>query len=210
MRKLDELLHAFPREATFHPINERSEHAWFPGNEACSLMLQCRYIWDDIEAVGRLRNSTKEDYSRKLLLKYLIIELRSLIEVIDRLRTHVMKAPTFDPARESLWRGLTIAEHQRARELFKEYSSAKLAVENDVISIRDNIGAHRGNVNWSQVASFWDKVSVETVKPLLDAIPRIFEFVKELNIYEWNRYHLDGAIEIIGGCIYQEDAARSQ
>lgn len=205
MRDLDEVLRGIPKESTtFHPVHERSENAWFPGNEAASLLLQCRYIWDDIESLVGIRRGAKEAHPRKLLLKYLIIETRSLIEVLDRLQAHVMKADVFDPAKGSAYRGLTHAEHAKARELFKAYSRAKQETERLVIEIRDNIGAHRGNIDWQQVMNFWDHVSIETVKPVLDVVPQVFEHVKDLNIYEWNRYLLDGAIEFIGPRIYAE------
>ena len=205
MRDLDEILRVIPKKpTTFHPVHERSENAWFPGNEAASLLLQCKHIWEDIDSLAKIRSATRNEYSRKLLVKYLIIELRSLMEVFDRLQGYVMKAEVFDPAVKCAYRGLTQSEHAKAKELFKEYSLAKRTTERLIIEIRDNIGAHRGNVNWQQIMQFWDKVSIETIKPVLDVIPRIFEHVRELNIYEWNRYLLDGAIEIIGSRIYPE------
>ena len=151
-----------------------------------------------------MRVATEGVYARKLMIKYLIIEIRSLIEIIDRLRAQVMKAPVFNPTKESVWRGITEAEHQRSRELFKEYSSVKLSVEGSIIQIRDNIGAHRGNVDWQQVMRFWDEISMETVSPLLEVVPRVFEHVKELDIYEWNRTPVDGVIEFIGGTLRPE------
>jgi hypothetical protein len=205
MRDLDELLRCTSKNPpTFHPAHERSESAWFPGNEAASLLLQCRYIWDDIESLAEIRGNIKDAHTRKLLVKYLIIEIRSLIEVLDRLQAHVMKADVFNPETESAYRGLTYAEHAKAKELFKAYSRAKQETERLIIEVRDNIGAHRGNINWQQVMKFWDQVSIETVSPVLKVVPDVFETIKEFNIYEWNRYLPDGAIEFVGSRIYSE------
>lgn len=205
MQALDEIIFAsLSEQKTFHPAHERSEFAWFPGNEAASLLLQCRYVWDDIEALARVHRSNREVYARKLLVKYLIVEIRSLMEVFDRLRAYVMQAEVFGRAEESVWRGLTPAEYEVARELFKDYSVAKQSVEKIIIGIRNNIGAHRGNIDWQQVMLFWDQVSVDAVQPILDVVPRVFDHLKELDIYEWNRRLPDGSIEILGPRIFPE------
>ena len=210
MKALDDLLAASQEESdVFHPVRSTAPDVWFPGNEPASLAVQCSHIWDDILCLIQIRSNTKDDYGRQLLLKHVIIEVRSLVEVFDRLQAFVMKAEVQVPEASNPWRGLTVIERERAKALYKTYSQAKALCERSIISIRDNIGAHRSNVDWEQVKLFWSKVSVETVAPLLEVIPRVFEFVKELNIYEWNRTFLDGTITLLGSKIHPESLHRA-
>jgi hypothetical protein len=96
-------------------------------------------------------------------------------------------------------------ESRHAKELYKTYTTAKAATELSIIQVRNNIGAHRGNVNWQEVMRFWDEISMTTIQPLLDSIPSVFEYIKELNIYEWNRIPRDGTIETLGTVLYPDD-----
>lgn len=205
MDELDEILGAERKElTTFHPVNERSPGAWFPGNEAASLVIQIGHIWEDLLALIELRANAADDYSKRLLLKYGIVEVRSLIEVFDRLQSIVMKANTFDPRERQGWREITAEEKEKAKELFKAYSEAKKGTSQKVIDIRNTIGAHRGCLDWQQVMAFWDSVTPDLINPLLATIPPAFDFVKELDLFEWNRVPTEGSIEVIGGMLRPE------
>lgn len=201
---LDELLAISATPEVFHPIRESPPDAWFPGNEAASLAVQCSHIWEDILCLTKIRAATADKYARQLLLKHLVVELRSLLEVFDRLQSHVMRAEVYEPGASNPWRGLTLEEHARARALYKEYAGAKRQTERAIIDIRDNIGAHRGNLDWQQVRRFWSLVTVETIAPVLDVVPRVFDLVKDLNIYEWNRRFPDGSTAVLGSRIHPE------
>ncbi|GEM_PF-2112600 len=207
MDALDEILDAQTPSGVFHPVHLRNPEAWFPGNEAASLLLQSQYIWEDILHLADMHRKTHDGYRKKLILKYVFIELRSLLEVFDTLQGNVMKATVFDPADRANrpYRGVTQAENQHAKELYKAYTTAKAATEQAIIQVRNNIGAHRGNVNWQEVMHFWDAISMTTIQPLLDSIPPVFEYIKELNIYEWNRIPREGTIEILGTVLYADD-----
>ncbi|MFZ5534307.1 MAG: hypothetical protein ACOY5H_12485 [Pseudomonadota bacterium] len=206
MEILDEILEDSQNTApTFHPIHERSNRAWYPGNEAASLLIMIATIWEDIETLAKTRAAMPDDHTRKLLMKYVIMELRSLMEVLDRLIGHVMKAEVSSRDTSPPYRGLTQSEHVSTKRVFKEYSSAKKATETKIIHIRNNIAAHRGNIEWPQVMRFWDAVSIETIEPVLNVVPKLFEHVKELDIYEWNRQPADGVIEILGPRIFPKN-----
>ena len=207
MDALDEILDAQTHPGVFHPVHLRDPEAWFPGNEAASLLLQSQYIWEDINHLADMHRKTQDGYRKKLILKYVFIELRSLIEVFDTLQGKVMKAEVFDPADRASrpYRGVTLVESRHAKELYKTYTTAKAVTELSIIQVRNNIGAHRGNVNWQEVMRFWDEISMTTIQPLLDSIPSVFEYIKELNIYEWNRIPRDGTIETLGTVLYPDD-----
>lgn len=207
MDALDAILDAQTHPGVFHPVYLRDPEAWFPSNEAASLLLQSQYIWEDIHHLADMRRKAEDEYRKKLILKYVFIELRSLIEVFDTLQGKVMKAEVFDPADRANrpYRGVTHAESRRAKELYRTYTAAKAATELRIIQVRNNIGAHRGNVNWQEVMRFWDAISMTTIQPLLDSIPPVFDHIKELNIYEWNRIPHEGTIQTLGTVLYPDD-----
>jgi hypothetical protein len=207
MDALDEILGTKAIADVFHPVHQRDPCAWYPGNETASLLLQSQHVWEDILHLAGLIQATSDDYRKKLMLKYVFVELRSFLQVFDRLQSKVMQAIVFDPLdRENRpHRGITHEEFDQARNLYKPYAAAKTATERDIIQIRNNIGAHRGNLNWQEVMHFWDEISPETIRLLLDTIPPVFAHIKELNIYEWNRSPRDGTIEILGAVLYPDD-----
>jgi len=183
---------------TFHPVDGRAGLVWFPGNLAAGLAVQTTHIWGDIVHLIKIRRPQRDEYRRKLLLKYIVIELRSLIEVMDRLQGEVMKAAVIEPGKERPWRGLTLIESEEAKRLFKEYSIAKKSAQPLLLEIRHNIGAHRENLDWQQTIKLWDSMSESLIRPLIDVLPRVFAHVKELDLFEWNRSHEDGSFEVLG------------
>lgn len=197
--------------STFHPIWERDQEVWFPGDEGASLLIAGQHTWEDIERLLALRSRSKDDYDRKLLLKYVVVELRSLIQVMDALHSKVMSADTYETGQTPLYRGISSQERSAAHSLWAEYSKAKKAVEDDLIALRNRIGAHRDVSDWHLVMSLWDKLDAALISKLLKAIPPAFNHAKDLNIYEWNRTPESGVIEILGGpvgpWIFDEDVS---
>jgi hypothetical protein len=206
MKELDKLLEESMKNAppTFHPVHVRDESAWFPGNEASSLLIQLSYIWEDIGCLSKLHKIAGDAYSKKLMLKYVLVELRSFLKLFDRLQSIVMKTPIFDPKEKHGYREITKEEREKARILFDEYSTAKSSVEIKIISIRNNIGAHRENLDWQEVMKLWDILDPSLIKDLLRVIPEFFAYIKELDVYDWNRSTGDGGIEIMGPHIRPE------
>jgi hypothetical protein len=193
--ELDEIIEA-GRSAppTFHPVHERDTSAWFPGNEAASLLLQVQHIWEDLLHLSDIRIETSGDYRKKLLLKYVVIEVRSIIQLIDRLQSLVMKTPTFNPREKQGWREITEEEREESKLLFAIYNAEKHSVSKKIRNVRNEICAHRGNLNWQEVMSFWDAITPELVNPLLATVPALFNHLKELDLYDWNRSYEDGSI----------------
>lgn len=202
-------------DSVFHPVWQRNSAAWFPGDEKTSALIAGEHIWDDILRLGKVRDQCKDDYDRKLLLKYICIELRSLVEVMDKLQAAVMSAEVYEVGTKPLWRGITTEDREIAKELWKSYSTAKKKVENDLANIRNRIAAHRdfsyeskkieGVTGWNLVILLWDRLEINLFQDLMNSIPPAFNHAKDLNIYEWNRIPEDGTIEILGGPISQWD-----
>ena len=205
MQEIDDIIKAERVEPkTFHPVKERSGDAWFPRNEAASLVIQIRHIWDDLTELKCLYENAETEYTKKLLLKYVVVELRSLIEVFDRLKIFVFEAPIFDPVERQGWREITQEEYDTAKILLKKYSEAKSETSNSIICIRNQIGAHRGNLDWKQVMAFWDAITPDVVNPLLNTIPPAFDHIKSLDLFEWNRVNNGGDTEFVSAQLRPE------
>lgn len=183
----------------FHPVHDRSEIAWFPGDNSTSLLIAIPHVWDDIRRLSRLITQVQDSYDRKLLFKYVIVEVRSLIELVDGLHAKVMSAETYDEGQEPLYRGISSTERAIAKEHWAKYSGAKKAAEDEIIAVRNKIGAHRDSTDWQIVMALWDKLDGKLISALLDTIPAAFNHAKDLNIFEWNRRPEPGVIEILGG-----------
>jgi hypothetical protein len=67
-----------------------------------------------------------------------------------------------------------------------------------VSEIRHKIGAHRDLLVWERVSQLWDSLEPQRFYDLLNTIPPIYDFAKELDLYEWARKTDTGAIEIFG------------
>lgn len=211
MQEIDDILSLERNEPkTFHPVKERGGSAWFPGNEAASLLVQIRHIWDDLSELHKLHKTIESSHTKKLILKYVVIETRSLVDAFDRLQAITLKAPIFDPYKKQGWRELTKDEHEKARQLLKTYSKAKSQTINSIIQIRNEIGAHRGNLDWQKVMEFWDKITPDVVNPILSSIPAAFDYIKSLDLYEWNLVHENGAHEFISFQLRAEYLADSE
>lgn len=183
----------------FHPVHERGGGAWFPGDEGASLLVSALHVWEDIERLSTLRDDVHEPYDKKLLLKYLCIEVRSLIELMDRLRAKVMSADTYESGQKPIYRGISSAERAAATEYWRNYSDASKAVKGDLIAVRNRIAAHRDMSDWQVVMALWDKLDGKLISGLLETIPAGLNHVKDLNIFEWNRQPEPGVVEFIGG-----------
>ncbi|MGG6463222.1 hypothetical protein [Solilutibacter silvestris] len=182
---------------TYHPVTARDETKWFPGNEAASLLLQSQHIWEDLLILASIHRNTTDNYAKKLILKYVFMETKSLIEVFDKLCAIVAKTSIFDPYERHGHREITAQEKEQAFYLNKEFYRARNKTEKAITEIRDNISAHRGNLKWHEVQKFWDQVSPETLQPIFDAFPPAFDHLKDLDLYEWNRRTEDGCMEFI-------------
>jgi hypothetical protein len=180
----------------FHLVHERDEGAWFPSNDAASIASIISHAWEDIQCLFEIRRKSNNDYENRLLFKYIVIELRSVIEQLEKLQSiifHLIKGSPKDKMPDGY---ISEEEAEEIKALFKEYHSVKKVLEKDIINIRNSIGAHRGNHPWTNIMELWDKLEPEIFKPLFSLIPPLFDCIVKLDIYNWSRIPKDGAIEI--------------
>ena len=180
----------------FHPIHERDEGAWFPGNEAASVASIISHTWEDIQCLFEIRKKCNNNYENKLLFKYIVIELRSIIKQLENLQSIIFKLISSIQDKDSTHGYISKDEASNIKSLFKEYHDVKKLFDKDVIEIRNNIGAHRGDEPWNYIMDLWDKLEPETFKPLFIVIPKLFDSIVKLDIYDWTRTPKKGSIEI--------------
>lgn len=178
----------------FHPIDERSSKAWFPSNEAASLVVIIAHAWEDLALLENVRCKSTQDLERRLLFKYAPIELRSIVEQLERLQSIVFLVIA-NRAEGRMGGRISKHEESELRVMFREYHSIKRLVENDLLAIRNKIGAHRGAHPW-EISGLWDALKPDSFRPLLRIIPNLFEVIRKLDIYDWTRIPEKVTIEI--------------
>ncbi len=180
----------------FHPVRKRHDGAWFPSNEAGSIASILSHTWEDMQCLFKIRRKRKSDYEKKLLFKYIIIELRSVIEQLEKMQSIIFAITKGGSKGKTPSVHILETEAEELNVLFKKYHSTKKSIEKDIIDIRNNIGAHRGNQPWKNIMELWDKLEPKTFEPFFIIIPELFELIIKLDIYDWTRIPEEGAIEI--------------
>jgi len=178
----------------FHPIHERSERAWCPSNETACVLALIGHTWEDLLIIGDIRAKTDADRERRLLFKYALIELHSILEQFERLQSLIFE--TIRTRQDANCCYISEREILELKTLFKQYHLEKRLVERDLIAIRNKIGAHRGYHAWNEIIGLWDKIEPEPFRPLLVVIPKLFECVRKLDIYDWMFIPEEGSVQI--------------
>jgi hypothetical protein len=168
----------------FHPIHRREDGVWYPGNEAASLLIHISHVWEDILMLREMMDKSTNRTEKRLLFKYVLIELNSILQPIEKLQAIIMTAP------------ISEQEIETAKRLFKAHDVAKKKVRSLLRDIRNEIGAHRGLQLWERVIQLWDSIEPQRFNDLLASIPPLFNFAKELDLYDWVRKADSGALEI--------------
>lgn len=180
----------------FHPVYERDKGAWFPSNEAASIASIISHTWEDIHCLSKIRKNSKTDYEKKLLFKYIVIELRSVIEQLEKLQNIIFLLIKGGHNEKDPNGYISPEEAENLKLLFKKYHSAKKNFEKDIKDIRNTIGAHRENQPWSNIMELWDKLDPAIFKEVFVVVPELFGCIVKLDIYDWTRIPEDGLIEI--------------
>jgi len=181
---------------TFHPVKESRPDSWFPGNEAAQILVQADHVWEDIGVICKIYHLQNDQYSRKLLMKYVVIEICSIIDLIDALQMATFKAPISSVTHLS--RSLLPNERASAEEIFKAYGRMKKDHQSQITRFRNEFGAHRKNKDWKTEKTSWESLTPIMLDPILKVIHQTIQFARRLDLYEWNRSHEDGSFEILG------------
>ena len=183
----------------FSPVKEVDPGAWRPANRAAELVVRILHTGEDFERLSKIRSGTDDPYDQKLLLKFLVIEMISLVEQFDELRTIAMRAQVGDPG-ERAWFGVTKEEHATAKSAFSAYQIQKKKVEKTLRAVRNGIAAHRES-SWNAWIQHWTELEPALLLPLYETIRVAFEFVRQLDLYSWAREPEAGVIHLTGAML---------
>jgi hypothetical protein len=182
------------RAKMFHPVHSRDQDAWYPSNEAATTASLISNTWEDILCLETLRGKVKDDYTNRLLFKYMLVELKSFFDRMDQLQPIVFKYLTSGST--SSIEDVATGNAGKIRDLYKQYHSLRGALEKELSEVRNEIGAHRSFLQLSEVTKLWDKLNPEKYLNLFKIVPELFDYLVKLDIYDWTRIPDPGVIEI--------------
>lgn len=167
----------------FNPISARGEDYYHPSNEAARLLVQVQHIYEDIEGYFSILSKMSDSHERLLIGKSIITEcvsldkaLRQLVNVILREQSGYEISNGDSLTIRSLWRTYK-AESKKSMTVFKD--------------VRNKIAAHREMLPLAAISGIVDKVDFRAILHFLSPVPPLFNFIKELNVYEWTKVELD-------------------
>lgn len=186
-----------PGEEIYSPLSQRNPLAWYPHNDGADILVRIRHIWFDMLALQSIIQSRQKAEERHLLLKYFVIELRSLFQAMDDLARFVNTSPN----RQGCSSGHSTypQEKAEANQLFKVYGAAVKKVEKDVLAIRNKIGAHRDALEWPEMVALYDKLMQggAVYKEVTDSIPPIIAYVAALDLFAFSRSTKSDTVEVM-------------
>jgi hypothetical protein len=185
----------------FDPLDPTDDEVWFPGTAVTSQAVNCQHIWEDISCLLELRTASTNVHARKLLLKYVVMDVYSMFPALDVLHATIMEAETYTPPEQQPFRGISIGEKETAKKLWSAYSKARKAAEKPLRTIRNKIAAHRDVSDWQIWKQHWEQLKPDLVNDLLANIPPVVNHAKDLNIFDWNISHDDGTMTFLSGPI---------
>jgi len=166
-------------EPIYDPFSERGPTFYHPANEAAMHLIAIRLIYRDIEKLASFYIGSSDTYTKKLMAKYIIIEIISVDSHIVGLANKIISGQTGYEIEPNL---LT-----RAKELYKEYKDTRKKKWFDLKDIRNRLGAHREQLDLLTISKLWDKIDIKVIRQIVSSIPPLFNFLKGLNVYYWSK-----------------------
>ncbi len=161
----------------FDPFKLQGEDFYRPGNEPAACLMQIQYIYEDIAKLFEILARLQEEYERKLLSKYIIMELISMDRFIQRLADLIISGHLDFPAEPE--------EVERVKQLYKAYKRARKQHWKGFGKVRDKIAAHRDPLDLITIAKIWDSIDLRDILSILKSVPPFFNYVKGLNVFTW-------------------------
>lgn len=161
----------------YDPFNNGKDDHFLPANTEAKKIIHLSHITQDIHVLLSIIGKLKKPYERKLLEKYMIIEWISLDEHLLSLAKLILGNRTEFSATDD--------EINEVRKLYNNYKQARKPHYDLMKRIRDKLGAHREQLQVSDVSSLWGAVTSENLIDVLNSAAHFFNFVKDLNIYRW-------------------------
>ena len=173
------------RIPAFHPVEQKDGSAWCPANEEANLLVATHHALQD---TGRLLQMTSglAEGDVKLLTKHIAVELHSLIHVLGRLADKAVIS-----SKSAASKGDEITLSMKAK-----YDAERKAVESEVYTVRNSVGAHRGDTDWRRIVALYDSLDPGRFLPVYGAACTLFDHLKDLPLYAWLR-HENGRMSLL-------------
>jgi len=166
-------------EPIYDPFGERGPTFYHPANEAAMHLIAIQLIYRDIEKLASLYRGSTDTYTKKLIVKYIIIEIISVNNHIVGLANKIISGQTGYEIEPNL---LTTA-----KGLYKQYRDTRKKNWSELKDIRNKLGAHREHLDLLTISKLWDKIDIKVIGQIISCIPPLFNFVKGLNVYCWTK-----------------------
>jgi hypothetical protein len=166
-------------EPIYDPFGERGPTFYHPANEAAEHLIAIQLIYRDIEKLSNMYKESKDSYTKRLLAKYMIIEILSIDSHIISLANKIISGQT----------GYEIEPNAltKAKELYKQYKNIRKKKWHELKTIRDKLAAHRDQLNLITISKLWDNIDIKAISEIVNSIPPFFNFLKNLNVYCWTK-----------------------
>ncbi len=176
-------------EPIFDPFGDRGATHYHPVNEAAIHLVALQLIYRDIVRLHRLYSRLKVRYTKKLICKYIIIELVSLDTHTARLANDIISGKVGHKVEDN--------ELDEIKQLYKQYKEARKPKWFQLAAVRNKLGAHRDSLDLLTVSKLWDQIDTDAINRLLEAFAPMLSFLMKLNVYEWSKKHRTGIVSFI-------------
>jgi hypothetical protein len=182
---------------TLHPMAAVTNDGWTPANEPAEVLTHLSAIAHDLERLGCIISATHARYDKKLLFKYFIGEFVSFMDNIDDLLKIINSLPIQRHGEILPRPGVLATDLARTRELAKLFHRERTAAEVELRRIRNQIGAHREQIGWTETAALWANIEKPILQRVHDAARELFAFLTQLPVYQWFRVQPDGTMNFM-------------
>lgn len=141
------------------------------------------HIYRDVQRLYQFIDATTDDYGRKLLTKYAIVELTAMDNHLQHLFVDILEGKTGYPL-DDVQRNSVVAQK-------KIYNQSSQPLRAKFAPIRNKLGAHRDTVHLGLVAEIWDSLNVEELLKACRYAASAFNFLKSLQVYSWTKKGMD-------------------
>ncbi|MBI1803117.1 MAG: hypothetical protein HYR77_01490 [Ignavibacteria bacterium] len=176
-------------EPIFDPFGERGATHYHPTNSAAIHLVAIQLTYRDIARLQRIYSRSRNRYTKKLICKYVIIELVSIDAHITSLANDVISGKV----------GYKISDSDlvEIKKVYKEYKAARKPKWSQLQAVRNRLGAHRDSLDLLTVSKLWDQVDTEAINTILRAVAPMLRLLMKLNVYTWSKSHRSGIISFI-------------
>ena len=174
-------------QGIYDPFRTQTEDDWYPANDLARNLLLLRLRWEDITALAAIRSRTQDTDERKLLTKYLALEIFALHDIVKRVQSLVFQ-PDADMAHPEVLPRLRKTMRAYNRE-FREFSGLFTKVRNQLV-------AHSKDLQPTEIKELWDRLEPGALEPILRVMPTVFECLRDVGLDVWSKSGTRGTIRL--------------